>query len=774
MKKILLFSLGGLLLLSVVWILIAGIPGFLLPESSPAQTSELQGDFTGMSNPSAVYCQELGYEFNIVQEARGERGVCLLPENQECDAWDFLGGECGQEHSYCAQQGLETIVKQSGKNGLTQSYAVCVDETKAEVGLAAEMMDLNQKSLGCGVGLEETRPPDASGAEPAPPLAFAAPASFDWRNHEGGDWLPPIRNQASCGSCWAFAAVGVAESMINIGRDDPTYDLNLSEQYMVSDCLAHITYNNCCGGWKDDALEYIRDFGIPDDACMPYVDGTGCTCNGGTCDDTDSGPHSTPFARECNYRTIGECSDLQCSDRCGTWASELYYIQDYGYLGPDAPDNTIKQYLVDYGPLAVSVAIGSGEGGGFGKPGYATDVYSCDTANTNHAVVIVGYDDAGQYWIIRNSWGPIWPSPAEGGYYKLAYGECGVNKYPYYATFENLAPYTPSDPLPADAAGDVSVSSDLSWTGGDPDPGAITYDVYFEAGDITPDVLACDDAGSENCDPGILDLNTTYYWQVVSSDQYAESTTGPVWSFTTGTKDTVGVYDPANSIFYLKDSLSGGAADHTFMYGAAGQGWISLVGDWNNNGNDTIGVYNPTTGRFYLRNSLTSGVADYTYIYGAPGWIPIVGDWNNDGVDTVGVYNPVTSRFYLKNSHVGGPADITIMYGAAGAGWQPIAGDWDADGIDTLGVYDPSSSYFYLKNSLAGGPADVTIGYGAAGAGWIPLAGDWDADGFDTLGVYDPSSSYFYLKNSLAGGSADITFGYGAAGAGWKPLAGDW
>ena len=87
-------------------------------------------DFTGMGNPSAVYCQELGYQFKIVTGAQGESGVCLLPEEQECDAWDFLQGECGQEYSYCAQQGLNTVVKHDGKNGLSSSYAVCVDENQ--------------------------------------------------------------------------------------------------------------------------------------------------------------------------------------------------------------------------------------------------------------------------------------------------------------------------------------------------------------------------------------------------------------------------------------------------------------------------------------------------------------------------------------------------------------------------------------------------------------------------------------------------------------------
>jgi hypothetical protein len=59
------------------------------------------------------------------------------------------------------------------------------------------------------------------------------------------------------------------------------------------------------------------------------------------------------------------------------------------------------------------------------------DIYRCgiDTG-TNHAVVIVGYDDVEEYWWVRNSWGTGW---GDNGYFKLGYGECSVEKYVYYA-----------------------------------------------------------------------------------------------------------------------------------------------------------------------------------------------------------------------------------------------------------------------------------------------------------------------------------------------------
>ena len=47
----------------------------------------------------------------------------------------------------------------------------------------------------------------------------------------------------------------------------------------------------------------------------------------------------------------------------------------------------------------------------------------------------------------------------------------------------------------------------------------------------------------------------------------------------------------------------------------------------------TIGLYNPATSLFYLRNSNTTGIADLTFGYGPPGagWKPLAGDWNGPG-----------------------------------------------------------------------------------------------------------------------------------------------
>jgi hypothetical protein len=58
-------------------------------------------------------------------------------------------------------------------------------------------------------------------------------------------------------------------------------------------------------------------------------------------------------------------------------------------------------------------------------------------------------------------------------------------------------------------------------------------------------------------------------------------------------------------------------------------GFVALVGDWNTDGVDTVGLYNPADAAFFLRNSNTGGIADVTFTYGPAGmgFKPLVGDW---------------------------------------------------------------------------------------------------------------------------------------------------
>jgi putative hemolysin len=377
-----------------------------------------------MRNPAAVYCTSLGYEHEIVDGPDGaQSGVCRFGDGSECDEWDFLSGRCGGGHSACAAAGLKTVTVRESADGFSHESAICLDSQGRRVASAAGLTRLAERS-GAQADVPGFSPAalaipeeaQGSAREPADPPEF-----FDWRDHEGSDWTTPVKNQGICGSCWAFAAVGASEAAFDIASGDPDLNLDLAEQYLVADCM----YGCCWGGNHGLALSFIRSDGIPDEACLPYLDGlpSGCSYSG------------TLECRAdlCTYHEGSECSDYRCSDRCSDWAGRLRRLASYGSLGYFPSIETIQQALIDHGPLSSSMLVGSGS---YDENG----VYSCATNNsTNHAVVIVGYDEVGGYWIVRNSWGATW-GPDHDGHFKVAYDTCGLQRTPYYAKAFYLIP----------------------------------------------------------------------------------------------------------------------------------------------------------------------------------------------------------------------------------------------------------------------------------------------------------------------------------------------
>ena len=145
----------------------------------------------------------------------------------------------------------------------------------------------------------------------------------------------------------------------------------------------------------------------------------------------------------------------------------------------------------------------------------------------------------------------------------------------------------------------------------------------------------------------------------------------------------MGLYDPTTSTFYLRNTncLQGpndkGYADTVFAYGPANTDDEPVVGDWNGDGRDSVGLYDPATSTFYLRNTNClqgpndKGYADIVFNYGPAncGMLPVAGDWDGSGKDGIGLYSQATSTFYLRETtRLQGPsdkgyADATLNYG---------------------------------------------------------------------------------------------------------------
>ena len=201
--------------------------------------------------------------------------------------------------------------------------------------------------------------------------------------------------------------------------------------------------------------------------------------------------------------------------------------------------------------------------------------------------------------------------------------------------------------------------------------------------------------------------------------------------------------------WFVRDSLSGGAATSTFTFGAPGD--TPVAGDWDGNGSDTPGVVRGAT--WLLRNSNSGGAADVTFTFGRSTDVPVVGDWDGNGTYTPGIVRG--STWFLRNSNSGGAADASFGFGRQGDVF--VAGDWDGNGTFTPGVVRGST--WFLRNANSGGAADTTFGFGQASDS--PLVGDWDANGSTTVGVR--RGGVWLLRNTNSGGAAQVTFTYGRA-----------
>jgi len=117
-------------------------------------------------------------------------------------------------------------------------------------------------------------------------------------------------------------------------------------------------------------------------------------------------------------------------------------------------------------------------------------------------------------------------------------GSCtlvGQFKYAVYEKFFvipwNYPPGVPIYLSPLNNSQDVPIDTTLTWSCIDPDGDTLIFDVYFGICNPPPKVES--NQSSKSYDPGILDFNTTYYWKIVVWDECGESTSGPIWCFTT-------------------------------------------------------------------------------------------------------------------------------------------------------------------------------------------------------------------------------------------------
>jgi len=200
---------------------------------------------------------------------------------------------------------------------------------------------------------------------------------IDWRSKNA---VTPVKNQGSCGSCWAFAATEAIESEAFISSK---YKLIVLGPQQIVSCDKQSS--GCNGGDPATAFKYIAANGMETEADYPYTAKTGsCKFDSSKVTVKISGQKKVSGG-ESGMATALQTTPFAVCHQTGGW-------QHYS------------------GGIMTSCSSGGG-----------------------HCTQAIGYASSGDYWIIKNSWGGSW---GNSGYLYLKKGKdlCGISKHALYPT----------------------------------------------------------------------------------------------------------------------------------------------------------------------------------------------------------------------------------------------------------------------------------------------------------------------------------------------------
>ena len=374
-------------------------------------------------------------------------------------------------HTACSAQPLEDIrsaIKEKGARwhaDQTSIFQLADHEKKIRMGLKKPTSVNNERMLPSAVSA-------ATGSTTGSSTGTAT--SLNWKTL---GYVTSIKDQGSCGGCWAFAATAALESYILIKDGALNTEDNRAEEILLSCSSA----GNCNGGYIDDASDYIKKTGLPPETYFAFT---------------------------------AASTDDKCSNAKTGWTSNTRKINSWYYVATTSPSvSAIKTALTAYGPLVTTMAVY------YDFYSYKSGVYEYTTGALQgyHAILIVGFQDdtsvnGGGYFIVKNSWGTDW---GEAGYFKIAYNqltskaEFGEYTIAYIASGQSIA--APSG-LKATAISGSSIK--LAWTDNSSNETGFKIERCKGSGCSSFSQIAVVNAGVGTYTDSGLAANTSYTYQV--------------------------------------------------------------------------------------------------------------------------------------------------------------------------------------------------------------------------------------------------------------------
>jgi C1A family cysteine protease len=197
--------------------------------------------------------------------------------------------------------------------------------------------------------------------------------------------VTPVKDQGDCGSCVGFGTLGTVEACLAI-RDSkipnhPQDYKDLSEAYMFKK-----GGGSCANGWTfKPACNFMKGVGTVDEAIDPY---------------------HVPLSM------ITQAMDKAPHTKIVSWQQLLRNTE-------------AKLWIATYGPIITGMTVYDD------FPDYRGGIYQAKSKNVlgGHCVSVVGYDDAQQCWICKNSWGTGW---GEQGFFRIGYDQDIGLAYGFY------------------------------------------------------------------------------------------------------------------------------------------------------------------------------------------------------------------------------------------------------------------------------------------------------------------------------------------------------